>query len=99
ASDASVDALAACVAAAWREGFEAVEETQVDVEEVTKSVENVRKAMDELKDWEWIYGRTPVFDFVTSDVEMIKIKNGRVSEARDQSIIGERFTQELLARL
>uniref|UniRef100_A0A8R1V2D9 BPL/LPL catalytic domain-containing protein n=1 Tax=Pristionchus pacificus TaxID=54126 RepID=A0A8R1V2D9_PRIPA len=99
ARGASVDALAACLADAWREGFEKVDETRVDVGEATRTVEGVRKAIDELRDWEWIYGRTPAFEFETRGGELIKIRNGRVAEARDQSIVGERFTRELIAVL
>ncbi|GMR49767.1 hypothetical protein PMAYCL1PPCAC_19962, partial [Pristionchus mayeri] len=99
ANGVSVRALADCVADAWSRGFEKVEESEVDVQAASESMESVQKAMEELKGWEWIYGRTPAFEFETRSGEKMKIKGGRVTEALDQSIIGERFTQELLARL
>ncbi|GMT24506.1 hypothetical protein PFISCL1PPCAC_15803, partial [Pristionchus fissidentatus] len=99
ARDASVDALAECVADAWSTHFERVEESIVDVEGASREIDGVRKAMDELQDWEWIYGRTPAFELEIRGREVIKIKNGRVIEAVDKSIVGERLTEELLSRL
>lgn len=58
--------------------FEKSRVEEVDVPEKVKKDERIAKIVEELKEFKWIYGKSPRFVFSASDGSKVEVKDGLV---------------------
>ncbi|KAK6740431.1 hypothetical protein RB195_008724 [Necator americanus] len=84
-----VDLVREIVIQRFSEQFEESSVTTVDVDEESKKNEHVAKNLSDLKDWNWIFGKTPKFWFENGNRKQY-VEAGVIKEC-SLGHVGERF--------
>uniref|UniRef100_A0A1I7UJ20 BPL/LPL catalytic domain-containing protein n=1 Tax=Caenorhabditis tropicalis TaxID=1561998 RepID=A0A1I7UJ20_9PELO len=69
---------------AYRKLFESCQIEEVDVHQKTQENDEIKKIIEELKSWKWIYGKSPKFTYHGENHSVVEVKDGLIDGNSDQ---------------